>query len=102
MAAARALRLGWLFGFKNVETMTLDDLKDAIAGRGMSVNGEEPIALDTLLPSPTENETQWMIAARRREALNDEGLAVHPFWQHPDAGTRARDNRQIRTPRRLF
>jgi hypothetical protein len=79
MAAARALRLGWLFGFKNVETMSLDDLKDAIAGRGMSVNGEEPIALDTLLPSPIENETQWMIRRAATEALNDEGLRFVRF-----------------------
>jgi hypothetical protein len=59
--------------------MSLDDLKDAIAGRGMSVNGEEPIALDTLLPSPIENETQWMIRRAATEALNDEGLRFVRF-----------------------
>jgi hypothetical protein len=74
MVAARALRLGWLFGFKNVETMTLDDLKDAIAGRGMTVNGDEPISLDPLLPAPIENETQWMVRRAATEAINDEGL----------------------------
>jgi hypothetical protein len=79
MAAARALRLGWLFGFKNVETMTLDDLKDAIAGRGMTVNGEEPIALDPLLPAPVENETQWLILRAATEVQNDEGLRFIRF-----------------------
>ena len=36
MAAARALRYGWVLGFKDAETMPLDDLKEAISARGMS------------------------------------------------------------------
>jgi hypothetical protein len=79
MTAARALRLGWLFGFKDPETMPLDELKDAIAGRGMTVNGDDPIALDALMPPPIEGEPQWLARRAATEVLNDEGLRFVRF-----------------------
>jgi hypothetical protein len=74
MSAARALRLGWQFGFKDAESMPLDDLKDAIAGRGMTVAGESPISLDALLPQGLEPDAQWLIRRAATEVLHDEGL----------------------------
>lgn len=74
MAAARALRCGWLLGFKDPETMPLDELKDAISARGMSATGTTPIPLDPFLPPMTESEDQWSLRRAATEATHDDGL----------------------------
>ncbi len=74
MAAARALRYGWLLGFNDPETTPLDDLKDSISARGMTTAGNEPIVLDSLLPATTETDDRWALRRAATEALNDEGL----------------------------
>ena len=74
MAAARALRYGWVLGFKDPETMPLDDLKDAITARGMTTTGDAPIPLDSLLPPTLEPEDRWLLRRGATEVLNDEGL----------------------------
>ena len=74
MSAARALRLGWQLGFKDVEAMPLEELKDAISGRGITVAGETPISLDALLPRGPEPDDQWRARRAATEVLHDEGL----------------------------
>ncbi len=74
MSAARALRYGWVLGFKDVETMPLDDLKDGISARGMSTTGTDPIPLDALMPPASETEDQWLLHRAATEALHDEGV----------------------------
>lgn len=74
MSAARALRMGWLLGFKDVETTPLDELKNAISARGMSTTGTAPIPLDSLLPPASETEDQWLLRRAATEAIHDDGL----------------------------
>jgi hypothetical protein len=74
MAAARALRYGWVLGFKDPETTPLSDLKDSISARGMSTAGNEPSPLDSLLPPAAETDERWALRRAATEALNDEGL----------------------------
>ncbi len=74
MAAARALRYGWILGFNDPETTPLADLKDSISARGMTTAGNEPIPLDSLLPPAAETDDRWALRRAATEALNDEGL----------------------------
>ena len=53
---ARALRCAWLLGLPDPETTPLATLTDAIAGRGMILQGDEPVAIDRLLPPSVELE----------------------------------------------
>ena len=73
-SSMRALPLGWTLGFADVETMPLDDLKQAIAGRGLSVAGDAPIALDDLLPPRLQTDEQWLLRRAATEVLNDDGV----------------------------
>jgi hypothetical protein len=73
-AAARMLRQGWLSGFRDVETMKLDDLKSSLEDRGFAVGGEEPVAIDRLLPILPESEEQWLTRRAATEVRNDNGL----------------------------
>src|SRR5262249_25919568 len=43
--SAMMLRQGWLSGFRDVESMKLDDLKSALEDRGFAVGGEEPVSI---------------------------------------------------------
>ena len=67
MAAARALRYGWLLGFKDPETMPLDELKEAISARGMTTTGDgpDPARLPAARRRPRP-KTSGRSAARRR------------------------------------
>ena len=73
-ATARMLRQGWLSGFADVETMSLADLKEALEGRGFAPGGESPVAIDELLPTPSESDVQWQARRAATEVANDEGL----------------------------
>jgi hypothetical protein len=75
-ASARMLRQGWLSGFRDVETMKLADLKEALAGRGFAAdNGNgEPVAIDRLLPILPENDEQWLARRAATEVTSDVGL----------------------------
>jgi hypothetical protein len=73
-AMARMLRQGWLSGFRNVETMTLDDLKSALEGRGFAIGSDEPVAIDRLLPLAAEPEPLWLARRAATEATQDPGL----------------------------
>ena len=70
------LRQGWLSGFRDVETMKLADLKEALAGRGFAAdagNGE-PVAIDRLLPILPETDEQWLARRAATEVTSDTGL----------------------------
>ena len=71
-ASNRLLQLGWLCGLKDVETMPLDDLKDALEGRGFAAEGEHTPSLTGLLPLLPEPDLRWLA---RRAATE---LAVDP------------------------
>ncbi|WP_406695593.1 hypothetical protein V5E97_31750 [Singulisphaera sp. Ch08] len=77
--AARALRGAWLLGIADPETTPLATLADAIAGRGLILQGDEPIDLDRLLPPSVEPEARWLLRRAATEALNDEGLRFIRF-----------------------
>jgi hypothetical protein len=73
-ASARMLRQGWLSGFRDVETMPLNDLKSALEDRGFAVGGTEPVALDRMLPILAETEEIWLTRRAATEVLNDSGV----------------------------
>ena len=58
--STRLLQLGWLCGLQNVETMPLDDLKDALEGRGFAIGGNRVPSLAGLLPLAAESELAWL------------------------------------------
>jgi hypothetical protein len=72
LASNRLLQLGWLCGLKDVEAMPLEDLKDALEGRGFAHEGEHTPSLAGLLPPSPESDLQWQA---RRAATE---LAVDP------------------------
>jgi hypothetical protein len=73
-ATARMLRQGWLSGFRNVETMTLDDLKSALEGRGFAIGSDAPVAIDRLLPLAVEPESLWLARRAATEVTEETGL----------------------------
>lgn len=73
-SSARLLRQGWLTGFKNVEAMPLQTLKDALEDRGFAVGGEGEVAIDRLLPLSSETEAQWLARRAATEVSIDPGL----------------------------
>ncbi len=58
-SSTRLLQLGWLCGLPEVETMPLDDLKDALEGRGFAANGNQTPSLAGLLPLFPEPDLSW-------------------------------------------
>ena len=72
-SSSRLLQLGWLCEIPNVETMRLDDLKDALEGRGFATGGDgRPVAREDLLPLTAEGDIAWLA---RRAATE---LAIDP------------------------
>ena len=77
--ATRSLRLGWTLGLKDVETMPLAELKDALEGRGLAATGDGPIPLDALLPPLLETDAQWSLRRAATEVGFDEGTRFIRF-----------------------
>ncbi len=75
-ATTRMFRQGWLSGFRDVETMKPAELKDALAGRGFAADagGDEPVAIDRLLPLLPETDEQWLARRAATEVTSDPGL----------------------------
>lgn len=73
-SSARMLRQAWLSGFHNPETMPLNDLEGALEGRGFSPSARTPVAVDGLLPIPSESDVQWSRRRAATEVCNDQGL----------------------------
>jgi hypothetical protein len=100
-SAAQALRAAWVLGLANPETTLPATLKDSIAGRGMMLANEDPIAVDRLLPPFTERADRWLLRRAATEALYDDGLRFIGFGNNilpepipgqpldPDAGVAA-------------
>jgi hypothetical protein len=78
-AAARTLRYAWLLGLPDPETTPPARLKDAIAARGVGLDGDGPIALDRLLPPAVEPADRWLLRRAATEVLHDEGLRFIRF-----------------------
>jgi hypothetical protein len=78
-SAARALRQAWLMGLPDPETTPPARLKDAIAARGIGLEGDEPIAIDRLLPPAAEKPDRWLLRRAATEVLHDDGLRFIRF-----------------------
>jgi hypothetical protein len=70
----RLLQLGWLCGLPEVETMPLDDLKDALEARGFAVNGNQTPSLAGLLPLFPEPDLFWLGRRAATELAVDSDL----------------------------
>ncbi len=73
-ANTRLLQLGWLCGLPEVETMPLDDLKDALEGRGFALNGDQTPSLAGLLPLFPEPDLAWLGRRAATELAVDSDL----------------------------
>ena len=78
-AANQALRSAWLLDLKDPESTPYSTLADAIAGKGMPVGGNEPVAIDRLLPPAAESDQQWLLRRAATEVLHDDGLRFIQF-----------------------
>lgn len=74
--ALRLLRLAWTCGIHDPETRPLDDLRDALEGRGYDVSSKAPVAIDHLLPLTVEPESAWRVRRAATEVVNDSGLRL--------------------------
>jgi hypothetical protein len=77
--AASALRSAWVLGLKDPESTKFAALEDAIAGRGMTLGGDQPVSIDRLLPPSAESEAHWLLRRAATEVLYDEGLRFVRF-----------------------
>ncbi len=87
----RLLRLAWLCGLPDPESMPLDELKDALEGRGFAVDAKvqtPPAALDRLLPPTPEPDNTWLARRAATELAVDTGLRFIRFQDTvmPDSG----------------
>jgi hypothetical protein len=78
-SAAQALRGAWVLGLANPETTPPATLNDSIAGRGMILANDDPIAIDRLLPPYAERADHWLLRRAATEVLYDEGLRFIGF-----------------------
>ena len=70
----RLLRLGWVAKFPDPESMKADDLSEALQGSGYDPSSPTPVALDALLPIPSETESAWLLRRAATEVTHDAGL----------------------------
>jgi hypothetical protein len=78
-SSAHLLLLGWQCGFSDVESMPLDDLKQALEGRGFTIGSNEPVSVQDLLPEMSETEEQWLLRRAATEVVHDAGLRFVRF-----------------------
>ncbi|WP_435009807.1 hypothetical protein P12x_001045 [Tundrisphaera lichenicola] len=72
-ASNRMLRLGWLLGLPEVETMPMAELSAALEGRGFAPGLGESVSVEKLLPPQPESEERWLIRRAATEITNDPG-----------------------------
>ena len=77
--AARALRAAWILGLPEPEASPLATLTDSIAGRGTTIEADDPVYIDSLLPPAIEADDRWLLRRAATEVLNDEGLRYIRF-----------------------
>ena len=87
----RMLRLGWLCGLPEPESMPVDDLKNSLETRGYAVDmtARKPAAsVDRLLPLATEPEARWLARRAATELAIDTDLRFLRFQDTvlPDPG----------------
>jgi hypothetical protein len=87
----RLLRLGWLCGLPEPESMPVDDLKNSLETRGYAVDmtaRKPPAPVDRLLPLATEPEARWLARRAATELAIDTDLRFLRFQDtvFPDAG----------------
>ncbi|HMB04955.1 MAG TPA: hypothetical protein VKP69_14595 [Isosphaeraceae bacterium] len=75
----RLVRLGWLAGIEDVETMTPAALERALAGRGVALDGPATASVESLLPLLPESEDQWRTRRAATEVLRDPSLRYVRF-----------------------
>jgi hypothetical protein len=76
---ARLVRLGWLAGIEDVETMSPAALERALAARGVPLDGPENVSVDSLLPLFPESEDQWRARRAATEGLIDPSVRYVRF-----------------------
>lgn len=69
----RLLRLGWTIDLADVETMPVEDLRQAVEARGFAPDLDTPALVDDLLPAPMEPDDRWMLRRAATEVSNDTG-----------------------------
>jgi hypothetical protein len=87
----RLLRLGWLCGLPEPESMAVDDLKTSLEARGYAVDAtakNPPASLDRLLPFAAEPEPRWLARRAATELSIDPDLRFIRFQDtvFPDPG----------------
>jgi hypothetical protein len=70
----RLLRLGWVSGFNNVETMPVTALEQSLEDRGFATKDGTSVPLDELLPLAPETENHWLARRAATEVKNDPAL----------------------------
>ncbi|HEV3162494.1 MAG TPA: hypothetical protein VGZ22_00535 [Isosphaeraceae bacterium] len=68
------LRQGWRAEFKDVESMPVEELRQALEGRGFALDGEDPAPVDALLPIMPETDARWLARRAATELSHDPGL----------------------------
>jgi hypothetical protein len=70
----RLLQLGWLCGLPDVESMSIESLRDAVEGRGFAPDGDNTPSLNALLPLTPEPELDWLARRAATELALDSDL----------------------------
>ncbi len=71
--AYRLVRLGWLLGLPNVETMSEAELAEAVEAKGFDPTGTSEVSIESLLPLADEPASLWTLRRACTEAANDPG-----------------------------
>jgi hypothetical protein len=71
---SRLLRLAWVAKLPDPESKAADDLSESLQGRGYDPSSKTPVALDALLPVPSETESAWLLRRAATEVTHDSGL----------------------------
>ena len=69
----RMLRLGWLSGLPEVESIPTADLSRALEGRGIAPGLADGVDVESLLPLALESDGQWVARRASTELAHDPG-----------------------------
>jgi hypothetical protein len=93
-AIGRLMRLAWLCELPDPESMSLNQLKDALEDRGFIVDAAgsaQPVAIDRLLPPTPETDATWLARRAATELSVDSDLRFLRYQDVvlPDVGAGA-------------